>query len=218
MPLGVDQQAFRPRELHLHRPLREIGDEGGVMLYRYVLLAAEAAAYQTVADLYLFRRQAQHPHDLMLGIVSPLIRRENHDPISIRIRHRALRLQKGVLRPRGAEAPGQQVSGFCQRLCRVSPLDMLMGQQVAVPMHQRRIRQHGLLRAVDGRQLLIVHLHQRLGLRQNFRRLRSHQTDGIPQIVGNVSHGDHGIPVFFQVAHLIVSRNVRRRQHADHAG
>ena len=36
--LGMDQQTFRPGELHLYRALCEIGDQRGVVLDRYVLL------------------------------------------------------------------------------------------------------------------------------------------------------------------------------------
>ena len=99
--LGMDQQTFRPGELHLYRALCEIGDQCGVVLDRYVLLAAEAAAHQTVADLHLLRRQVQHSHDFVLGIVCALIRGEHQNAIPIGTGHGALRFQKGVFRPGG---------------------------------------------------------------------------------------------------------------------
>ena len=216
--LGMDQQTFRPGELHLYRALCEIGDQRGVVLDRYVLLAAEAAAHQTVADLHLLRRQAQHSHDLVLGIVCALIRGEHQNAIPIGTGHGALRFQKGVFRPGGREPPGDEILGFGQCLRRVSPLDVLMGQQIALPVHQRRVRQDGLLRVMDSRQLLVVHLHQRLGLSQSLRCFRRHQTNGIAQIMGDIAYGDHGVPVLFQMAHLVDAGDVRRRQDADHTG
>ena len=214
----MDQNTLRPGELHLHRALRQIGDQGGVVLDGHVLLAAEAAAHQAVADLHPLRRQSQHPHDLVLGVVGALVRGEDHDPVIVGIGHGALRLQEGVLRPGGGEVLGQHVLRFGDGLRRIAPLDVLVGQQVPGPVDQGGVRQHGLPGIADHGQLLIVHLHQGLGLGQDLRCLRRHQADGVPQIVGDVPHGDHGVPVLHQVAHLVLPRDVIGGQHADHAG
>ena len=150
-----------------------------MVLDGHILLAAEAAAYQAVAHFHLLRREAQHPHDLVLGIVGTLIRGEDHDAVPVGISHGALRLQEGMLRPGSGEALGQNVLGLGDGLRRVAPLDVLVGQEVPLPVHQRRVRQHGLPGAADHGQLLIVHLHQGLGLGQNLLGLRRHDADGV---------------------------------------
>jgi len=174
MALGVDQDALRPGQLDLDGPLGKISDQGGMVLDRHVLLAAEAAAHQAVADLHQLRGKAQHPHDLVLGIVGTLVRREDHDAIPVRIRHGTLRLQEGMLCPGGGEMPGEHMLGLGNGLRGIAPLDMLVGQEVAGAVHQRRIHSHSLPGIADHGQFLIVHLHQRLGLGQRLRVLRRH--------------------------------------------
>ena len=71
-----------------------------MVLDRYILLATEAAAHQTVPHPHLFRRKAQHSHDLVLGIIGTLIRGKDGDALPLRVRHGTFRLQKGVLCPR----------------------------------------------------------------------------------------------------------------------
>ena len=214
----MDQKALRPGELHLHRPARQAGDEGGVVLDGHVLLAAKAPAHQAVADLHPLRRPPQHGHDLVLGVVGTLVGGEDHNTVPVGIGHGTLRLQKGVLCPRRVEPLGQHVLTFRNGLRRIAPLDVLVGQQVPLPVDQGGIGQHGLPGAADHGQLLIIHLHQSLGLGQDLRRLRRHQTDGVPQIVGDVPHGDHGIPVLLQMAHLVAAGHVRGGKHPHHAG
>ncbi len=206
--LGMDQKALCPGKLHFHRALCEIGDQGGVMLDGHVLLAAKAAAHQAVADLHQFRPQAQHPHDLVLGVVGPLVCREDQYPLPLRIGHGALRFQEGMLRPRGVEPPGEDVLGFGNRHGGVAPLDVLVGKEVPGPVHQGCAGKHGLPGAADHRQFLIVHPHQFLGPGQDLLALGSHQADGVPQIVGDIPHGNHGVPVLHQVAHLVFAGDV----------
>ena len=177
--LGVDKDALGTGQLDLYGPFGEIRDQSGVVLDSHVLLTAEAAAHQAVADLHLVGAQAQHPHDLVLGIVGALVRGEDHHAVFLRICHSALRLQKGVLRPGGGEPPGQNMLGFGDGQRGVSPLDVLVGQQVALLVDQGCVGEHGLPGAADHGKLLVIHLHQRLGLGQNFRSLGGHQANRI---------------------------------------
>ena len=216
--LGVDQNALRPAQLDLHRALRQIGDQGGVVLDRHILLAAEAAAHQAVADLYPLGGQAQHAHGLVLGVIGALVRGEDHHAIPVGIGHGALRLQESVFRPGGGETLCQHIFGLGDSLRRIAPLDVLVGQQVALPVDQRRVGQHGLPGAADRLQRLIVHLHQRLGLGQDLRCLGGYQADGVAQVVGDIPLGDHGVPVLFQVAHLVAAGNVGGGEYPHHAG
>ena len=93
-----------------------------------------------------------------------------------------------------------------------------MGQEVSLPVDQGRALGHGLLGAPHHGQLLVVHLDQSLGLRQGFRVLCGHNTHGVTQIVRDVSHGNHGVPVLFQMAHLVAAGNVGGGKHARYAG
>ena len=145
VPLGVDEEALRPCELALHRPLGEIRRQGGVVLDGHVLLAAEAAAHQQVFYLYLLKRQAQHGGGFVLGVVGPLVSGEDHDPVPVRVGHGALRLQEGVLGVGGVELPGEDVFALGDGEGGVAPLDVLVGHEVAGLVDQGRAGQHGFL-------------------------------------------------------------------------
>ena len=216
VPLGMDEQALRTGELALHGPLGEIGHQGGVVLDSNVLLAAEAAAHQKILYLHLLHGQAQHGGGLVLGIVGALVRGEDHHPVPVRERHGALRLQEGVLSVRRVELPGDHVLALGDGECGVAPLDVLVGHEVAALMDQGRLRQHGFLGGADGLQYLVLYLHQLLGLLQDILGLGGNDADGVPQIVGDAAHGDHGVPVLHQVAHLVLSGDVRGGEHAHH--
>ena len=218
MALGMDENAFRAGQLDLHGALGQIGDEGGVVLDGDVLLAAEAAANQTVADFYLFGGQTQHSHGLVLGVVGALVGGEDHHTVAVGIGHGALRLQECVFRPGGREALGQHVFALCNGFRRIAALNVLVGQQIAGCVDQRRVGQHGLARGAHHGQLFVVHPHQLLGLRQDLRRFGGHKADGVAQIVGDIAHGDHGVPVFFQMAHLVLPGNIGGGEDCRDAG
>jgi len=90
-------------------------------------------------------------------------------------------------------------------------------QGVAGAVDKGGVVGHGLLRRTDRLEYLILHLNHTLGLFQNFRRLSGHNADGVAQVVGHTAHRNHGIPIFYQVAHLILAGDIRRREHARHA-
>ena len=216
VPLGMDEDAFRTGEPAFYRTLGEIGHQGGVVLDGDVLLAAEAAAHQQVLHLHLLHRQAQHGGSLVLGIVGALVRGENHHAVPVRVSYGALRFQKGMLRVWRIELPGQHMLAFGDGKCGVAPLDVLVGHEVAALVNQGRIRQHGLLGRADGLQHLVVHLHQFLGLLQNLLGLGGNDADGVSQIVGGAAHGDHGVPVLHQMAHLVLPGDICGGEHAHH--
>ena len=93
-----------------------------------------------------------------------------------------------------------------------------MGQQIAGAVDQGRVVGHGLLGGADRGEDLVLYLDHALGLLQDLRALRHHQADGIPQIVGHAAHGNHGIPVLHQMAHLVLPRDVLRSEHGGYAG
>ncbi|MPM42921.1 hypothetical protein SDC9_89593 [bioreactor metagenome] len=214
MPLGVDEDALGSAELCLDRTLCEIRHQRSQMLHGHVLLAAEAAAHQQVFDLHLFSGQAQHPHGLVLRVICPLVRGPDHHAVLLRERHGALRLQKRVLCPGCGKVLRQHIFRSRNGLRWIAPLDMLVGQKISRPVDQRRIRQHGLLWAADHGQFLVVHLHEGLRLFQELLRLSGHNTDGVTQIMRDLPHRDHGVPVLHQVPHLVLSGDIRRRKHA----
>ena len=123
-----------------------------------------------------------------------------------------------MLCPGGGEVLRQHVSALGDGLRRVAPLDVLMGQQISGPVDRGRVRQHGLPGAADHGQLLIVHSHHGLGPLQGLLILRRHQADGVPQVVGDVPHGDHGVPILHQMAHLVLARDVCGGEDPHHAG
>ena len=104
VPLRVDEDGFLPRELHLHRNARDICQQRRVVLHGHVLLATEAAADEHILYLTVLIVDAQHRGALVHGRVRALVGREEpHAAVFERQRHAALRLEEGVLRPRGME-------------------------------------------------------------------------------------------------------------------
>ena len=169
-------------------------------------------------DLYLLRREAQHPHRLVLGIVGSLVRGEDHDAVPVGIGHGTLRLQEGVLRPGRGEFLREDMPGVRNGRRRVAPLDVLVGQEVPLPVDQGRTLRHGLLGTADHGEHLVIHLHQGLGLFQGLLVPGGHDADGVAQVMSDVPHGDHGVPVLFQVAHLVAPGDVGGGKHPRYAG
>ena len=122
-----------------------------------------------------------------------------------------------MLRPGRLVAAGENVGRFGDGLGGEAPLDVLVRHEVAVGMHQRRARHHGLLGALDGREYLVGHFHELFRLFENLRRLGGDDADGVAQVVGHAAHGNHGVPVLFEVSHLVLPGNVRGGEHAHHA-
>ena len=143
-----------------------------------------------------------------------------HAAVIQRQRHAALRLQKGVLRPRGVKMTGQHIFGAADGLLGVTTGDVLIRLHIALVLlkDQRRIRRSGLLRVVDGREDLIRHLHQLLGLLQCLPVTGAHQSHGVAQIVGDLTDADHGGLILFQVAHIHLAGDVLLGQNAHHTG
>ena len=111
----------------------------------------------------------------------------------------------------------QHPVGLQEGLVGVAPGDMLFTEKVSALVN---LGGKGLGRvggAEHGLELLIVHLHQDLGRRQYLRGLRCHQADGIAQEVGDLAHGDHGVPVLGEVAHLHLTGDVRGGIDPHHA-
>ena len=109
------------------------------------------------------------------------------------------------------------MGGLGDGLGREAPLDVLMGHQVAVMVDQRRVGSHGLPGIADRRQDLVLHLDELFGLVQDLLGLGGHDADGVAQVVGDAAHGDHGVPVLFQVSHLVLAGDVGGGEDAHHA-
>ena len=69
----MNHNAFFSRQPHLNRLSRMVSEKGRMMLYRHVLLAAEAAAYQFVDDMDPGKLPAQHSGAFALRIIRALV-------------------------------------------------------------------------------------------------------------------------------------------------
>ena len=216
VPLGMDEDAFRPAELALHRPLGKVGNQSRQMLDRDILLTAKAAAYQHILHFYLFRRQAQHRSCLMLGIIGALVSGEDHHSVPIREGHSALRFQEGVLRVGGVETPGDHMLAAGNGQSGIAPLNMLVGQQIPAAVDQRCVVGHGLFRGTNRCKDFVLHLDHPLGFLQDLLGLSSYHTDGVTQIVGGTPNGDHGVPVLDDVTHLVLTGNILCSKYSNH--
>ena len=221
MALGVDQDGLLAGELYLHRHTGHIRQQGGMVLNGHILLAAEAAAHQHILDLAVVIVHPQHGGALVHGGVRALVRGQQADAAVFQGQgHAALRLQEGVLRPGSVEVPGQHISGTPDGALSVPPGDVLVCLDVVLVLlkHQRCVRCSGLRRVVDGREHLILHLHQLLGGLQGLLVPGTDQGHGVPQIVGDLAHADQGGLVLFQMAHVDLAGDVLLGQDAHHAG
>ena len=98
--------------LNLTGRAAQVAQQRRVVLDGHILLAAEAAAHQAVLHLAVVVVHAQHGRALMHGGVGALVRGQQlYAAVVQRQRHAALRLQEGVLRPRGGEVLGQHIFG-----------------------------------------------------------------------------------------------------------
>ena len=186
------------------------------MLDRHVLLAAKATAHQLVLDLYLLKGKIQHGGRLVLGIVGTLIGGEDADAVPIHIADSALRLQEGVLRIRRGEFAVNHMLASGDGTGGVTTRHMLVGQEVSAAVHQGRTLRHGLIGAADWCQRLVIHLYQLLSLLHDLHGLRRHNGDGVTQVVGHIPHGDHGVPVLHDMAHLVLAGDVGGGKYPHH--
>ena len=91
-------------------------------------------------------------------------------------------------------------------------------EQVFVFVHNGRALRHCLIGGAYGGEHLVFNVYKFLGLLQYFGGLRRNYAYGIPKIVGNAAHRDHGIPVLFKMAHLYIAGDIRGGKHANHTG
>ena len=126
MTLWMHQNTFLTGQLYLNGPLCNIGNQRCLMLNRYVLLAAEAAAYQHIFYDYLFRRKAQKDRSFMTGIVGTLIGRINQHAAVKWHGNCTFRLQKCMLCPGSLIMAGYFVFGCSNHFICISPHQMLM--------------------------------------------------------------------------------------------
>ena len=81
---------------------------------------------------------------------------------------------------------------------------MLMRKQVAVLMEQGRVRLHSLVRAFYGRERLVLHVYERLGLLHYHGLLRHNKGYRVAKVPCALTHGYHSVPILFKMAHLVL--------------
>ena len=204
MPLGMDLHAFGPGQAHLDRPFGDPGEEGGVMLYAHVLLAAEAAAHHGRLHPHLFRGQVQHEGHFLLGLVDALVAGDHVHALAFGTGHGAFRLQKGVLGEGQAEFGGHGVGGAGQSRVRVAVADPFVGQQIAFAarafVDQRGSLRHGLLRRKHAGKRLVFHFDQGKGFSDCLFAFPGHQSQSVPAEAGDLARRDQHRVVVEQVA------------------
>ena len=93
-----------------------------MVLHGHILLAAEAAAHQHILYLTVLIVHSQHGGALVHGGVGALVGGQQlHAAVFQRQRHAALRLQKGVLCPRGVEMLRKDVFGMADGALGIAP-------------------------------------------------------------------------------------------------
>ena len=151
--LGVYQNGLLTAQLELDRLPGQVAQQRGVVLDGHILLAAEAAAHQTVLHLTVVVVHAQHGRTLVHGGMGALVGGQQlHAAVVQRQRHAALRLQERVLCPRGGKMLGQHIFGILDGRFRVAAGHVLIGLHVALLFveHQRRVGSGSLGGVMDG--------------------------------------------------------------------
>ena len=141
--------------------------------------------------------------------VGALVRRVEADAVSVRHGHGAFRLKEGVLRERGGEVILHDKFRVGNGLLGIAAGNVLMRQQVALAVDERRIGRGRLLWVVHGGQNLIFHLDELLGLFQNLRRLGCDKGQCVAEEVDDAADGDHDVPVVDDVADDVLARHIR---------
>ena len=153
----MDENGLLTAELEFHGLAGQIAQQRGVVLDGHILLAAEAAAHQTVLHTAVVVVHPQHGRALVHGGVGTLVAGEQlHAAVVQRQSHAALR---------GMEFLRQHVFRLGDSPCGVAAGDVLVGLQVVLVLleHQRRAGCCRLGGVMDGGQLLVLHLHQLFG-------------------------------------------------------
>ena len=221
MALGVDEDGFLPGELHLHGDTGAIGQQSRVVLHGHILLASEAAAHELVLHEAQFGADAEKLHALPLGGVGALVGGEKlYAAVFQRKRHAAFRLQERVLRPGRLKALVQDISAACDGRVRVAAGDMLMSLDIAV----RSLEDEGsagsrrLRGIVHGGQGLVFHADELFGLLQRLPVPGAYKGHGVPEIMGDLTHGNEGRLILLDVADIVFAGHVLCRQHAYDPG
>ena len=106
----MDEDGFASAELDLDGNAGDISDERGVMLDGHIFFSAETAADEHVLDEAVVIVDAEHLGALVEGGVGALVGGEELDSAVVEGHgDTALRLEEGVLRPRGLEMMGQHI-------------------------------------------------------------------------------------------------------------
>ena len=187
------------------------------MLCGYVLLTAEAAAYQLVFHNHTVRIPAQHDGYFLPGIVDALVCGIYLHTVLIRKGHRAFRFQESVLGKGRTVCLGHHVSGIFQGLLCIPAGNVAALAQISLLMYPGRVLCHGFLNGAHGFQLLIINLHHPLCLLKDVPGLGNHQTDGVAHTAGDISLCNHYVPVLLEMAHLVIG-DILGREHGQHAG
>ena len=168
-----------------------------MVLDRYVLLAAEAAAHQLVDHMDLFDGPAEHQGALVSRVVGALVGGIDQRLLLLPVYDAdgALRLQERMLRIGSVIDLLHHMGGTSDGFVRIAPLQVLVGQDISLGMDQGRALLHGFQGIEHPGELFIFYLDQLLGFLQDRQGVGCHQSHRVPQIVGDAADRDHGIPV-----------------------
>ena len=138
VPLRGRHEGLGPAVDDLDRPARPIRGQRRQALARDLRLPAERAPADRGSDADALDRQAQRPRDLGPLVVGVLRRRPDDERVALPEGQRRLRLEVGVLVPRGRVGVLDHDVGAGEPFRDVARPQPVLGQQVAAGMDPRR--------------------------------------------------------------------------------
>ena len=199
---------------------RDAREEGRLRLDRHVLLAAEgpAARHQLHVDLLL--RHAQEARDLPAVVEDALpLAVEGEAAVRKGLGESGLGLQEEVLDPLRAPRAAHDVGARGEGRGRVAPADDRAREEVRVlRVDLGGARREGRLGIEEGRQRLVLDLHERRRRARGARVVGRHRGEDVADAPHLLALGDEAGPVVLQQAVPALAGHARRRDDGAHSG
>ena len=186
VPLRGGLEGLGPAVDDLDRPARPIRGQRRQALARDLRLAAEGAPDDGGDDADALGRQAQRPRDLGPLVVGVLRRRPHDERVALPEGERGLRLEVGVLVPRGRVGALHDDVGAGEPFRDVARPEPVLGQQVAAGMDPRCAVRERVVGREHGGKLAVLDLDHRERRGRRLRRGRHDEGDGIAHLANPV--------------------------------
>ncbi len=215
VPLRGRHEGLGPAVDDPDRPARAMGGQRRQALARDVGLPAERAAARRGDDADALDRQAQRPRGLGPVVVGVLCRGPQDECVALPEGERRLRLEVGVLVPRGRVRALDRDVGSGEAFRDVARPQPVLGQEVPGGIDQRGAVRERVLGGEHGGEREVLHVDQRERRGCRLRRGCHDERDGIAHLPNPAGREDRLVLHLAPVA--VLPGNVPRGQDRLHA-